>query len=238
MEELIKITQKDGNQAVSARELHDFLEIGKDFSSWIKVQIDRCDFIENIDYQSFTQKGEREIGGTIRIEYALTLDAAKEISMMSQSEKGKQARRYFIECEKMLKGINIPSYQIEDPIKRAERWIEEEKQRQQLAIESKEIKEHLNKLIHNGKPYTSSEIAKECNLKSAQVLNCILSDMNIQYRQNGTWLLYSKYSDKGYVSIKQTILDNGKIIYDRQWTGKGRDFILNLFSKGLLTKNK
>ena len=103
MKELIKITQKDGNQAVSARDLHDFLEIGKDFSSWIKVQIDRCDLIENVDYQSFTQKGEREIGGTIRIEYALTLDAAKEISMMSQSEKGKQARRYFIECEKMLK---------------------------------------------------------------------------------------------------------------------------------------
>lgn len=227
-EELIKVVEKDGKQAVSARELHNFLEIGKDFSSWIKVQIDRCDLVENIDYQSFTQKGEREIGGTIRIEYALTIDAAKEVSMMSQSEKGKQARRYFIECEKKLISLSLPSYQIEDKIERAKKWIKEQEQLQQAQLEASDAKERVNMLIHNGKPYTSSEIAKECNLKSAQVLNTLLSEKGIQFKQNGTWLLYSKYADKGLVSIKQTILDNGRIIYDRQWTGKGRDFILNL----------
>lgn len=86
-----------------------------------------------------------------------------------------------------------------------------------------------DKLIHQNKLYTTSEIAKELGLSSATKLNNLLAERKMQYKQNGTWLLYSKYSEMELVSIKQQPLDNGKIIYDRKWTGKGRDFILNLF---------
>lgn len=86
-----------------------------------------------------------------------------------------------------------------------------------------------DKLIHQNKLYTTSEIAKELGLSSATKLNNLLADNKIQYKQNGTWLLYSKHSEMDLVSIKQQILDNGKIIYDRKWTGKGRNFILNIF---------
>lgn len=88
-----------------------------------------------------------------------------------------------------------------------------------------------DKLIHQNKLYTTSEIAKELGLSSATKLNNLLADNKIQYKQNGTWLLYSKYSELELVSIKQQILDNGRIIYDRKWTGKGRDFILNKFKE-------
>jgi prophage antirepressor-like protein len=88
-----------------------------------------------------------------------------------------------------------------------------------------------DKLIHQNKLYTTSEIAKELGLSSATKLNNLLAEKKIQYKQNNTWLLYSKYSEKEYVSIKQDILDNGKIIYDRKWTGLGRDFILELLKK-------
>lgn len=88
-----------------------------------------------------------------------------------------------------------------------------------------------DKLIHQNKLYTTSEIAKELGLKSANKLNQLLAEKKIQYKQNKTWLLYSKYADCGYISIKQDILDSGHIIYDRKWTGKGRDFILNLFKE-------
>lgn len=88
-----------------------------------------------------------------------------------------------------------------------------------------------DKLIHQNKLYTTSEIAKELGLKSANKLNQLLAEKKIQYKQNKTWLLYSKYADCGYVSIKQDILDSGHIIYDRKWSGKGRDFILNLFKE-------
>ena len=92
-----------------------------------------------------------------------------------------------------------------------------------------EAEKQRDKLVHQNKLYTTSEIAKELGLSSATKLNNLLSEKKIQYKQNKTWLLYSKYSVLGLVSIKQDVLDNGKIIYDRKWTGKGRDFILNLF---------
>ena len=92
-----------------------------------------------------------------------------------------------------------------------------------------EAEKQRDKLVHQNKLDTTSEIAKELGLSSATKLNNLLSEKKIQYKQNKTWLLYSKYSELGLVSIKQEVLDNGKIIYDRKWTGKGRDFILNLF---------
>ncbi|WP_346893581.1 phage antirepressor KilAC domain-containing protein [Clostridium sp. UBA871] len=94
-----------------------------------------------------------------------------------------------------------------------------------------EAERQRDKLVHQNKLYTTSEIAKELGLSSATKLNNLLADKKIQYKQNRTWLLYSKYSESGYVSIKQDVLDNGHIIYDRKWTGKGRDFILNLFKE-------
>ena len=65
-------------------------------------------------------------------------------------------------------------------------------------------------------------------MRSAKELNDLLIKMKVQFKQNDTWILYSKYADKNYVSIKQEVLDNGKIIYYRKWTGIGREFILKL----------
>lgn len=91
--------------------------------------------------------------------------------------------------------------------------------------------EHTNKiLMHHKKLYTTTEIAKELNLSSAKKLNEMLSQDRIQFKQNGTWILYSSYSDLGYVHIKQEVLDNGKIIYHRKWTQEGRKFILEKYS--------
>ena len=107
MNELIKITTNEsGNQVVSARELHKFLESRRDFSNWIKDRIEKYEFIENQDYQLLNNFGEQTgRGGHNKKEYALTLDMAKELAMVEGNEKGKQARRYFIECEKRLKEV-------------------------------------------------------------------------------------------------------------------------------------
>lgn len=84
-------------------------------------------------------------------------------------------------------------------------------------------------LMHVTKNYTATEIAKELGLKSATELNKILSQMKVQYKQNETWVLYSKYADKGYTDIKQQVLDSGRVVYDRKWTQTGRKFLLELF---------
>ena len=99
MEKLLKIT--NGKQLVLSRELHQFLEVGRDFTSWIKKRIEKYKFVENEDYQvisSFPQNGGK--GGRPKEEYLITLDMAKELSMVENNEKGRQARKYFIECEK------------------------------------------------------------------------------------------------------------------------------------------
>lgn len=84
-------------------------------------------------------------------------------------------------------------------------------------------------LMHVNKTYTMTEIAKEIGLKSANELNKILAEKKIQYKSNGTWVMYSDYSDLGYESIKQETLDSGHVIYYRRITQLGRKFILGLF---------
>lgn len=84
-------------------------------------------------------------------------------------------------------------------------------------------------LMHVNKTYTMTEIAKEIGLKNANELNKILAEKKIQYKSNGTWVMYSDYSDLGYESIKQEALDSGRVIYYRRITQLGRKFILGLF---------
>ncbi|MBF0421259.1 MAG: antA/AntB antirepressor family protein [Magnetococcales bacterium] len=88
---------------VNAKELHAFLEVGKDFSNWIKDRIGKYNFIENQDFIVFAKFGENPQGGRPATEYHLTLDMAKELAMVQSNAKGQQARRYFIRCEKRLK---------------------------------------------------------------------------------------------------------------------------------------
>ncbi len=87
-------------------------------------------------------------------------------------------------------------------------------------------------LMHVNKTYTVTEIAKELGLKSAIQLNKMLAEKKIQYLVNGTWVMYSKYSNLGYEEIKQEVLDSGKVIYHRRITQIGREFILKLFCNG------
>ena len=107
---IIPITKQIiGNEeanSVNARDLYKSLNIKKDFSNWIKAQINSLGFEENIDYIVFTQKGENPNGGRGKREYILTLDTAKHIALASRTPKGKEVRRYFIEIEKAYNSGN------------------------------------------------------------------------------------------------------------------------------------
>lgn len=104
--ELIKITTDEkGNSIVLARDLHEFLGLKKKFTDWIKkyTKVDNeYGFEENVDFTSIHSE-VNPTNGVPLIEYALTVDMAKELSMLSKTERGKEARKYFIKCEKKLK---------------------------------------------------------------------------------------------------------------------------------------
>mgnify|MGYP002741509887 CR=1 FL=1 len=108
-------------QTVNARELHAFLEVQTRFNDWIKNRVDEYGFIENQDFIAFT---ENLVNGGRRIEYALSLDMAKELSMVERNEKGKRARQYFIDCEKRLSGSLKIDFN--DPLQAAKAFIEAE----------------------------------------------------------------------------------------------------------------
>ena len=120
MKELIKVTTNDkGQQLVSARELHEklILEEGKTerFSQWFNRHL-QYDFEENVDYVVCKKiYAANQYGGKKElIDYAITIDMAKEICMLQKSDKGREFRKYFIECEKIAKGKTNATKHISD----------------------------------------------------------------------------------------------------------------------------
>ena len=118
MNELIKVTEENGEQLVSARELYNFLEVTERFSNWFERQM-QFGFEENIDFTGckfFNTQANQELQ-----DYILKIDMAKELAMLSKSEKGKEIRKYFIELEKiwnspekvMARALQIANQQIE-----------------------------------------------------------------------------------------------------------------------------
>lgn len=101
--ELIKITKDDnGNSVVSGRDLHEFLGIGTEYKKWFS-RMTEYGFVENTDFVRVTQKCHTPGGIQNITDHALTLDMAKEISMIQRTDKGKQARQYFIAIEQAFK---------------------------------------------------------------------------------------------------------------------------------------
>ena len=94
MQELIKVTEQNGEQLVSARELHEFLEIKSRFNDWIKNRIEKYDFEENQDFLTITKKLVTAQGNESNyLDYILKIDMAKELCMVSNTDKGKETRR-------------------------------------------------------------------------------------------------------------------------------------------------
>lgn len=105
--ELIKIIEREGRQLVSGRELHEFLEIGTKYKDWFRRMVE-YGFEEEIDFIRVAQKratNNLKNPVTTVIDHAISIDMAKEISMIQRTEKGKAARQYFINCEKKLKEV-------------------------------------------------------------------------------------------------------------------------------------
>lgn len=110
--QLIPVTNrtigKQTVQSVNARELHAFLESKQKFSDWIKNRIKHYQFQENQDFVTASEIYETANNGySKRDEYYTTLNMAKELAMVERTDKGRQARQYFIDCERQLHELTI-----------------------------------------------------------------------------------------------------------------------------------
>ena len=234
MNELIQVAERqigDGTiQTVNARDLHAFLEAGKDFSTWIKDRIAKYGFVEHHDYAlyllpNFGEKGQ----GRSSKEYAISLDMAKELSMVERNDKGKQARLYFIECERRAKAnvIDITTA-LADPAKL--RTVLLAYTEKVMALEAKVQEQAPKAQFHDA-------VAEAINCQSVQEIAKVLGtgpnrlfkflrDEGLLMRDN---LPYQQHLDAGYFRVVEKQYNDGRgesYTYTRTLvTGKGLAYI-------------
>ena len=252
--ELIKIEERNGMKAVNARELHKVLKSKQEFSNWIKNRIDKYGFVENQDFVLFDKIIKREIGASVRKEYALSIDMAKELAMVENNEPGRAVRRYFIECEKKLKELSAPSYLIEDSIERAKAWIKEEEERRRLALENQEQQKLIEAQKQELKDNEPDVAFSQAVIRSS---DCILvGHLAKMIAQNGVdigqnrlfkWLRdngylcnsgrnknlpYQEYIEQGLFFIEESTVETScdvRIVRTTLVTGKGQKYFINKF---------
>ena len=169
MNELIKVSLttfgNDEVNSINARDLHGFLESKQDFSTWIKNRINQYCFVEGVDFIPFHNSVERAIGGAVRIEYHLTIDMAKELSMVERNEKGKQARQYFIECERRLRA-HVAMTLEEQLVKSAQALLALRQDMTQIAISQRTLEDKVDAFTAGMEYYS---IVAFCNINGLKV---------------------------------------------------------------------
>ena len=234
MNELIKIEVRDGQQLVSGRELYKFLEVGTRYNDWINRIIERYNFVENKDFIAITQKRVTAQGNETEFDnHLMTIAMAKEIAMITNTEKGKEARMYFIKCEEawnspqmiLARANQIQARMIEDYSKQItllENKIEEQKPKVRFYDTVTKSETHLN----------LEQVAKLLNYKSVGRNNLfkILREKDILTMKN---FPYQKYVDLEYFKlIEGNYIRKGQIEVYLQTvvSQKGIEFIDKLLS--------
>lgn len=242
MQELIKINYDTEQPTVSARELHEKLNIGTQYTKWFE-RMTEYGFSENIDFKAISQKRLTAQGNeTTYIDHEISIDMAKQICMIQRTPKGRECRQYFIDLEKAW---NTPDQIMARALKMADRSIESLKERckflggqveeQQKVIEELQPKATYYDLILQCPDLVSTtEIAKDYGM-SATKFNRLLHDLKIQFKQSGVWFLYQKYAGFGYTKTKtHNYSDEYGGQHSRQhmyWTQKGRLFLYDLLKE-------
>lgn len=237
MNEIISTRESEnGEIIVSARELHDFLEVGTPFRKWFPRMVD-YGFIENQDYTTdiFVHPSNNQETK----DFLMKLDMAKEISMIQRTEKGKQARRYFISLERMW---NSPEMVMKRALEIANKQVNElrfeNKAYQQQIAEYKPKVTYVDEILKSTDAILISQIAEDYGM-SAQRMNKLLNKHGIQYKMGNQWLLYSKYKGNGYTKSETTPYRKKDgtqgVNLLTKWTQKGRLFLYEfLKSKNIL----
>lgn len=206
MKDLIKISTNDkGQQLVSARELYEFLEATERFSSWFERYC-KYGFEENIDYigcKVFNTLARQELQ-----DYAMTIEMAKEFSMLQRTEKGKEARKYFIECEKKAKGI-INNGQMD--------YVNAKAQMDLLAVTAKTL--NLN---DSSKLLIATKIYKDYNIPTTYLPTYTDSKGILK---SATELLKENNISISTIKFNKIMIDKGYLIEVERTSGKDKSKI-------------
>lgn len=237
MKELLKINYEAEQPTVSARDLHEALEIKSKYADWFK-NMSAYGFVENMDYFTFSKNLEN---GGRTIDHNISVDMAKQICMIQRSEKGKQYRQYFIDLEKAW---NTPEQIFARALKMADQKIEKLKESNAGLLED----------VERMKPK-----AIFADAVSASTSSILIGDLAKLLRQNGVDTgqkrLFEQLRNEGYLmktgssrnmptqryvadglfQIKETVISNPdgsvRMTKTTKVTGKGQQYFLNKYLK-------
>lgn len=234
MNNLIKITTNDNDeQLVSGRELHEFLGVATPYKKWVERMIE-YGFAENTDFIVTDIFVHNSKGGKqFQADHVLKLDMAKEISMIQRTEKGKQARQYFLQVEKAW---NNPEMVVQRALQIQTRKVE------QLKIENEAMKPKALFADAVSASHTSILVGELAKLLKQNGVNMganrlfdWLRDSGFLIKRKGTdWNMPTQYSmDLGLFEIKETTIarSDGSISISKtaKVTGKGQQYFINKF---------
>jgi len=212
--EISQIGTENINSA-NARNIHTYLEVKTAFSHWIKRAIDKYDFIENEDY-AIVKNG---IGNNAFIDYIVSIDMAKELCMVSDTEKGKETRKYFISVEKQISIPQLPQNYIEA----LEALTVSEKEKLKLTetiIKKDEVILAVADLNIKAGMVTMSDFSKNLAIEG-------LGRNNLFAWLKGRGFImmntepYQQYVERGYFVRKPNGKHNGEVRYTTLLTPKG-----------------
>lgn len=215
----IRTIDRDGETWFIAKDVADILNYEKSSKMYKRLDEDECSETKLQIGASWQKAVIINESGLYNAIIGSTKPEAKQFKKWITSEVLPSIRKHGVYATEITvdKMLNDPDFAISLLTK-----LKEEKALRIKAQEEKAI------LVHTNKTYTATEIAKEVGVSSAIKFNKMLECRKIQYSVNGTWVLCAKYAKCAYTSIKQTELESGKIVYDRRFTGMGREFILSL----------
>ncbi|WP_352338234.1 phage antirepressor KilAC domain-containing protein [Psychrobacter sp. 16-MNA-CIBAN-0192] len=225
---------KDLQQAVSARELYNFLAPSERFSSWFERQL-QYGFIDGQDYlgcEVFNALARQMLA-----DFLVSVDMAKEISMIQRSDKGRQARQYFISCERQAQS-NTPAFQIPTTLSEALR----------LAADQADVIEHQQTRLAIAEPKAAAldvidsavgdinvrDTAKTLGIPQTKFINWCLAH-NWLYRDNAKKLqMHSQRMKQGFMKQRPATFlgSNGEIRVNMQplFTPKGLTHLAGIFA--------
>lgn len=184
-------------QTVNARDLHAFLRVGSAFKDWIARRIEDYGFQEGKDFCSFLSESS---GGRPSKEYAITLDMAKELSMVERNDQGKKARQYFIDCEKRAQD---PSRALADPAMLRHLLLENVEKVLALEAEVKELTPLANSyefLTRTDGTFCITDAAKAFNMRPKDLFAWLQANKWIYRRAgNGHWVGYQQRIQGGFL---------------------------------------
>lgn len=197
----LEIITAEDRQYINARDLHNTLEVGRDFSNWIKDRIEKYSFIEGKD---FSLNLAKSTGGRPAMDYILSISMAKELAMVENNDKGREIRQYLIKVEQawntpemiMARALQVSSKTINslnEKLYLAEKTIEQQKPKV----------EYFDTLIGRGNSTNIRNTAKELKIPERQFIKMLQLDGFLYRDKHNQLCPYSEYIQKGYFEVKE-----------------------------------